>query len=76
MGKLKGQNESVLIISTAGPSKMFLNEMAPRASMEVDHAQKVLLQEAPCVSHHIFLVLANGMSTWLTELSIFTFLEP
>lgn len=51
MGKLKGQNESVLIISAVGPSKMFLNEMAPRASMAVDHTQKVPLQEAPCASY-------------------------
>lgn len=53
MGKLKGQNESVLIISAVGPSKMFLNEMAPRASMEVDHAQKGLLREAPCASYFL-----------------------
>lgn len=81
MGKLRGQYKSVPIITAARPSKMFLNEMASLACMKVSNTQKVLLQKAPHASdfpglkEEVWLV-ANGMSTWLTALSIFTFIEP
>lgn len=81
MEKLRGQYKRVLIISTVGPSKMFLNEMASLASVKVNNTQKVLLQEAPCASYFPGLkeevwLLANGMSTGLIALLIFTSIEP